>query len=129
MQKKTSKPRTSFYIVCVQVSIDLKLGGGETAEVVMMQSKVNIQVGSFNVKFDKGSYPQPKSSVIDGVEVFKVYFSQSGDFYVQNLGIFLISTIFKRFLRKEKLLPNDYPLRLRYFPEFLVEQLSSTIKS
>ena len=40
----------------------------------MMQSKVRVKLEDekFDETFDKGSYPQPRSEVTNGIEVFKV---------------------------------------------------------
>ena len=50
----------------------MRVGEGRTAEIVMMQSEVRAKLGDFKVTFDKGSYPQPRTSVIQGIEIFKV---------------------------------------------------------
>ena len=47
---------------------------GRKAEVVMMQSEVRVKVGKYKMTFDKGSYPEPRTDVVAGIEVFKVKF-------------------------------------------------------
>ena len=45
---------------------------GRRAEIIMMQSEVKVKVGKYKVVFDKGSYPEPRTDVVAGIEVFKV---------------------------------------------------------
>ena len=68
-----------------QVSIEMRVGEGRTAEIVMMQSEVRAKLGDFKVTFDKGSYPQPRTSVIQGIEIFKVKYQTTlkHDVYIE----------------------------------------------
>ena len=60
--------------MCKEVTVDVRLNSGEMVEIILMQNKVKwkTQSGSQSGEFDKGSYPQPRTAVIDGIEIFKV---------------------------------------------------------
>ena len=59
--------------MCKEISIDVRLPNGEMAEIVLMQNKVKLTTdGGVKKHFDKGTYPQPRTAVVDGIEIFKV---------------------------------------------------------
>ena len=57
--------------MCKQVSIEMKTPEG-TVEITLMQEQVTVKRGLTSMTFEKGSYPQPQTAVMNGVEVFKV---------------------------------------------------------
>ena len=59
-------------IICKQVKIEMRVPDGGMAEIEILQQKVKVTFGGSTLIFEKGSYPQPKTEVIEGLEVFKV---------------------------------------------------------
>lgn len=57
--------------MCKQVSIEMKTPEG-TVEITLMQEQVTVKRGITSLTFEKGTYPQPQTAVMNGVEVFKV---------------------------------------------------------
>jgi len=58
--------------MCKEVSIDLKTPDGNV-EISMMQETVTVKLNGMLTKtYEKGTYPQPQTAVMNGVEVFKV---------------------------------------------------------
>ena len=57
---------------CKDVHVEMKVPDGRKAIITLMQEHVKVELGDFKVTFSKGSYPQPLTPVIDGLEIFKV---------------------------------------------------------
>ena len=60
--------------MCKEVTVELRMFDGSMAEIVMLQENVVVNHLDTKLSFRKGNYPQPRTNVIDGVEIFKVYF-------------------------------------------------------
>lgn len=60
--------------MCKEVTIELRLPGGK-AEIVMLQQTVTVKFGVQTLTFNKGTYPQPRTAVLDGLEIFKVNYA------------------------------------------------------
>ena len=58
--------------MCKEVTIEMKVPDGRIAEIVMMQQEVKVTLGASSFTFKNGNYPQPRTAVINGLEVFKV---------------------------------------------------------
>lgn len=47
---------------------------GRRAEITILQQTAKVTLGANHLTFTKGNFPQPKTAVIDGLEIFKVRF-------------------------------------------------------
>lgn len=64
-------------VTCKRVKIEMKVPDGRKAYIEMLQGEIKVELGSYKVEFSKGSYPEPKTAVVDGLEIFKVRLSHS----------------------------------------------------
>ena len=58
--------------MCKEVKIEVKTPRGKQAVVKLMQKEATVTYDGNTQTFKKGNYPQPRTPVVEGVELFKV---------------------------------------------------------
>ena len=58
--------------MCKEVTIQVKQADGTMATVVLKQKEATLTVGTVEKVFKQGNYPQPRTPVGGGFEIFKV---------------------------------------------------------